>query len=66
VGGFFEALRMLAVIAAAFFAGTTQHVATGCVQTSAVIQAGAAQQIQLQLGPGKFALIGTPPECPAG
>lgn len=57
---------MLAVIAAAFFAGTTQHVATGCVQTSAVIQAGANQQVQLQLGPGKVALIGTPPDCPAG
>lgn len=64
--GIIEALKMFAIIAAAFFAGMTQHVATGCVQASAVIQAGANQQAQLQIGPGKVALFGTPPECPAG
>lgn len=66
MSGILEVLRIIAIAAAAFFAGTTQHVATGCVQASAVIQAGANQQIQLQLGPGKVAVIGTPPECPAG
>jgi hypothetical protein len=64
--GFIEFLRIIAIAAAAFFAGATQHVATGCVQASAVIQAGANQQVQLQIGPGKVALVGTPPECPAG
>ena len=64
--GIVEALKIFAIAAAAFFAGASQHVGTGCVQASAVIQASANQQVQLQVGPGKVALVGVPPECPAG
>lgn len=66
MAGVLEFLKIIAVAGAAFFAGATQHDVTGCVQASAVIQATANQQVQLQVGPGKIAVVGTPPECPAG